>query len=366
MSAFLRYAAVAVCFGHLSWPQIISHVDVIMQLAETERTKGAPAYAAFVYDVLARKQFARRAEKKDPNLDIGKEIQTVNKELLEQVQQRLESVLTAAGMNNSSSSSGSQANVAAAADSAASKQLAAADAFRKRAEQASKQLAQTQAQIMGKVGFPLVRQLPACEGAANSFEFPASFMTFPRPLEPCDLETKKFTRQFPVREERPKGWRTRLVDHETESGTNPANRPFDKISHDTLNALVTMILLFFQLGVELEQWKRDVSKAFRRVPCCPTFIRRSSVRARPHIITWDDAAGASKWIAAVLWDVGNLWLEMAKANVYLYVARVESKANIADGLATADLSMLESLGAVFVEPVLPDWIQDLWAGPCLN
>ncbi|CAE8629486.1 unnamed protein product [Polarella glacialis] len=130
MSAFLQSASVAVCFGHLSWPQIISHVDVIMQLAETQRAKGRPAYAAFVCDDLVRKQFARRAEKRDPNLDIGKEIQTVNKELLEQVQQRLESVLTATGMNNSSSSSGSQANVADVADSAASKQLVA-DAFHK-------------------------------------------------------------------------------------------------------------------------------------------------------------------------------------------------------------------------------------------
>ncbi|CAE8618289.1 unnamed protein product, partial [Polarella glacialis] len=107
-STFLRYATVAVGFGHLSWPQIISHVDVIMQPAEAELTKGRPAYAAFVYDDLVRKQFALRAEKKDPNLDIGNQIQTVNKELFEQVRQQLESVLTAAGMNNNSSGSGSQ------------------------------------------------------------------------------------------------------------------------------------------------------------------------------------------------------------------------------------------------------------------
>ncbi|CAE8721829.1 unnamed protein product, partial [Polarella glacialis] len=117
-STFLRYATVAVGFGHLSWPQIISHVDVIMQPAEAELTKGRPAYAAFVYDDLVRKQFALRAEKKDPNLDIGNQIQTVNKELFEQVRQQLESVLTAAGMNNNSSGSGSQVKVADAAGAA--------------------------------------------------------------------------------------------------------------------------------------------------------------------------------------------------------------------------------------------------------
>ncbi|CAE8643663.1 unnamed protein product [Polarella glacialis] len=133
-------------------------------------------------------------ERKDPNLDIGKEIQTVNKELLE--------------------------------------------------------------------------QLPYSEDIMPETVADAElgFMTFPRPLEPGDLETKSFAGRIPVREEMSKGWRTRIVDHETESGANPATRPSDKISRDTLNALVVMILLVFPLGVEPGQWKGDVSKAFRRVP----------------------------------------------------------------------------------------------------
>ncbi|CAE8586623.1 unnamed protein product [Polarella glacialis] len=121
-----------------------------MQLAEAELTKGRPAYAFFVYGDLVRKQFALHAEKKDLNLDSGNEIRTVNKELFEQVKPQLESVLTAAGMNNNSFGSGSQAKVADAADSAASKHLAAADASDKRAELASKQLALAQQHNMGR------------------------------------------------------------------------------------------------------------------------------------------------------------------------------------------------------------------------
>ncbi|CAE8612287.1 unnamed protein product [Polarella glacialis] len=446
MNAFLRYAAVAVCFGHLPWPQIISHVDVIMQLAEVERTKGRPAYAAFVYDDLVRKNFARHAEKKDSNLDIGKEIQTVNKELLEQVQQLLESVLTAAGMNNNSSSSGSQANVADAADSAASKQLAAADVFQKKAQIMGKGAAMLKGQGKGGYGkgrkedkegklrigsrmteepnlgdtgisaseqlpsslelhcygthgnpmteydmgqvastsqlfFPagkpdlLLRQLKLVElgnalllfsvnfaialygtraffaieipnsagcGYKMPFQYLGPYQTLPShdfclsgfegrkvfkthlaqtypplmgvmfgqlvieaeideivsldavaihsdlriaevlrseqlsgasgapdslasvaaSIHGCEDAANSF--EFPASEFQ--FWLTRIVDLETESGANPATRPFDKISHDTLNALATMILLLFQLGVDSEQWKRNVSKAFRRVP----------------------------------------------------------------------------------------------------
>ena len=48
------------------------------------------------------------------------------------------------------------------------------------------------------------------------------FMSQPRPLVSGDLVDKSMTRRIPVREERAKGWRTRVVDHETESGVNPA------------------------------------------------------------------------------------------------------------------------------------------------
>jgi len=88
------------------------------------------------------------------------------------------------------------------------------------------------------------------------------FMTSPRPLLPGDFDPGSFTRRIPVWEERAKGWRTRIVDHKTESMINPATVPVDKISHDAIEVLITMLLLFMYCGVEPLQWKRDISNAF--------------------------------------------------------------------------------------------------------
>ena len=61
--------------------------------------------------------------------------------------------------------------------------------------------------------------------------------------------------------------------------------------------------------------------------------------------------------------IGKVWLEVAKLDCDLHVARVESKTNLADGPSRDDFGMLHAIGAVFVEPVLPDWINDVWFVP---
>ena len=81
-----------------------------------------------------------------------------------------------------------------------------------------------------------------------------------------DLEAVTVSRRLAVREERTKGWRTRIVDHKTESGINYAIAPADRIRHDNVDTLVTSILVLMRAGVEVELWKRDVSQAFRRLP----------------------------------------------------------------------------------------------------
>ena len=74
------------------------------------------------------------------------------------------------------------------------------------------------------------------------------------------------TRRIPVREERQAGWRTQIVDHETESWVNEATRPCDKIRNDTLGILVFVLTFLFAMGELPRMWKRDISSAFRRVP----------------------------------------------------------------------------------------------------
>ncbi len=157
-------------------------------------------------------------------------------------------------------------------------------------------------------GFPMVGVLPPCEGASTPHAFPSpelsvaelredrwhlnqaviarikpmpyqedvlpqvwqdaeqGFMSTPRLLKEEDLYSKSFTRRIPVREERPKGWTTRVVDHETESMMNPATQPVDKLQFDGLEMLVAILLVFLRADVMPRMWKRDISKAFRRIP----------------------------------------------------------------------------------------------------
>ena len=81
------------------------------------------------------------------------------------------------------------------------------------------------------------------------------------------LKDGLMTRRLPVREWRDgKGWRTRVVDHATESGLNPETAVVHAPQHDTLDVLIWIIFRFMQAGVVGAMYKRDVSKAFRRLP----------------------------------------------------------------------------------------------------
>ena len=65
----------------------------------------------------------------------------------------------------------------------------------------------------------------------------------------------------------------------------------------------------------------------------------------------------------VHYAIGRLWLYVAEINCDLHALRVESKANIADGPTRDDLSLVNALGARFIPPRLPDWLESLWEGP---
>ena len=92
------------------------------------------------------------------------------------------------------------------------------------------------------------------------------FMSQPRRFEPLDVEDKNLTRRIPVREERAKGWRTRVVDHETESLINEATRPADRVKHDSVDVMAFIVVAMLAAGVMVNMWKRDISSAFRRIP----------------------------------------------------------------------------------------------------
>ena len=113
-----------------------------------------------------------------------------------------------------------------------------------------------------------VKPMPFSEDIlpATIADWEQGFMSEPRPLTAQDLLDKTVTRRIPVREERSEGWRTRIVDHETESFINEATRPQDRVRHDGLGLLAFIVTALMLAGVLPELWKRDVSSAFRRVP----------------------------------------------------------------------------------------------------
>ena len=76
-----------------------------------------------------------------------------------------------------------------------------------------------------------------------------------------------------------------------------------------------------------------------------------------------NATGAATEVALA---IGKLWLHLASLGTDLYAARVESKANIADGPTREDLSLLAELGATFFQPVLLSWVYEIWDLPSLS
>ena len=58
--------------------------------------------------------------------------------------------------------------------------------------------------------------------------------------------------------------------------------------------------------------------------------------------------------------VGRLWLNLDLQQCDLFVQRVESKANVADGPTRHFLGDVEKLGAVYSSPVLPSWLDQIW------
>lgn len=141
-AAYWRWAVAAISAEHWQMAQALAHQDVILQLAEQERLKSKPPYAAFLYDEMARRQWARRAEKRDPTFDLKAEAHKLDKDLLEVVHQRLASVLQQAGIDGLSRVPQDQA--------ALSQQLASAEAATRKAEQVQKSLAEARRQLLDK------------------------------------------------------------------------------------------------------------------------------------------------------------------------------------------------------------------------
>ena len=100
-------------------------------------------------------------------------------------------------------------------------------------------------------------------------------------------------------------------------------------------------------------------------------IAYSSLALRGHLVhqwidndsvLWSMLKGSSR-LPEVNAGVARSWTDFRKQQIGWHGSRVTSAANIADGPTRDDLRLVERLGAVFVQPILPEWLRSLWQIP---
>jgi len=144
VAAFQRYATTAVATGQLNWTLVSCHIDVVMSVAEQVRP--LTPLTAILYDDMVRKNWAYRAERRDPSLKLCEVMSVIDKTVLEAAKQRIEATLKAAGVTEPlelSSGPGGRA-IEAATESAALKNQAALEALNRRSAEQTKALQKAQ------------------------------------------------------------------------------------------------------------------------------------------------------------------------------------------------------------------------------
>ena len=151
LPCFLRYATVARCSSQLSFVAIMGHISTISKIVEDTKTQQlSSVHLALLYDEHRRRDWCRRAERKDTSLDIDAESWKVSEPLLQAVTTRLNATMSAAGLQGRSASSASNApsssteTILVARESALAKQAAAADAATRKSESARRALENAQ------------------------------------------------------------------------------------------------------------------------------------------------------------------------------------------------------------------------------
>ena len=61
--------------------------------------------------------------------------------------------------------------------------------------------------------------------------------------------------------------------------------------------------------------------------------------------------------------IGQFWIDTAKLRIALQCGRVCSAANIADEPTRGEYKWVQKVQAVFVEPIVPEWLRDPWLCP---
>ena len=105
VACFVKYAVLALSCGQLTLGAVLGHMSTVTRIIEDKRaTTGNSTYLALLYDEHRRKDWSKRADRKDPSLKIEEEAWCVDDELLRSVQTRLSSTLRAAGISGQDAS----------------------------------------------------------------------------------------------------------------------------------------------------------------------------------------------------------------------------------------------------------------------
>ena len=146
LPCFHKYGIAATATGHLTMAAIMGHVHSVCRVELDKRSNAKHSTVhALLYDELRRRDWARRAERKDPTLNIDKEAWVIDDEILKAVGTRMQTTMVAAGLSHNADASGSGnagdalAALAGSRESALTKQAAAIEANVRKAEAAARQ-----------------------------------------------------------------------------------------------------------------------------------------------------------------------------------------------------------------------------------
>lgn len=140
LSCFTKYSIAAICCEQLTFSAILGHITTICRIVEDKKSSCTNSvHLALLYEEHRGKDWAKRAERKDPSLSIDTEAWFISEDLLRSVSTRLKSTMVAAGLNSNSESSGANAESSSAAtiaskESALAKQSAALESQQRKLE----------------------------------------------------------------------------------------------------------------------------------------------------------------------------------------------------------------------------------------
>ena len=120
---------------------VLTHLDVVLQITEQERSSGGTPYTGLVYDEMIRQSWETRANRRDGTFTLAKAVAEIHQQTLAAARARVATTLQSAGLQDAHvDKTKPTAGAATDAESLVAKQQAALDALVKKTEAQTKAL----------------------------------------------------------------------------------------------------------------------------------------------------------------------------------------------------------------------------------